>query len=427
MTKLWIVLSMSCLLASGAEPLKLTLKQAVGLALKQSPEVVLARLDEQRAELGIAAVREPLMPRLYAGSGLAYTYGMPTSVDGASPAVVQARAVRGIFSRPQDFQVAQAREDAHGAHIAADGVRDEIAYKTAMAFLDLEQVVRAQPAAARESASFAKAAELVNARVAEGREREIEARRAALVATRARQREAQLERERARLSGRLAEILGVEPATRVEPALEAREAPALPASEAECAERAVKENAELRKMESAISSKQLEARGFRAMRLPKADLVAQYGLFARFNNYADYFRSFQRNNAQIGISLSVPLFANAQDEARAGQAEVELQRLRTELQRTRLKVDNAARQAWDGVAEAASAEQLSELEWELAREQNDAALAQLDEGKVTLKDVEMAHAAVEQRSEQLGEARLGVERARYEVLRQTRALAEALR
>ena len=36
-------------------------------------------------------------------------------------------------------------------------------------------------------------------------------------------------------------------------------------------------------------------------RLPRADLVSQYGLFARFNNYDEFFRKFQRNNGQIGV------------------------------------------------------------------------------------------------------------------------------
>ncbi len=37
----------------------MTLREAVELAARQNPDVVLARLDEQRASLGIAAVREP--------------------------------------------------------------------------------------------------------------------------------------------------------------------------------------------------------------------------------------------------------------------------------------------------------------------------------------------------------------------------------
>jgi outer membrane protein TolC len=426
MTKLWIAVCLSCALARGAEPMKLTLKQAVALALKQSPELALARFDTLRAELGVKVVAEPLLPRVYAGSGLAYTNGFPMSIDGASPSIIEAKAVRGIYSRPQRFQVAEARENARGAHVAEEGARDEVVYKTAMAFLDLEQVVRAQPEAARESASFVQVAELVKLRLAEGRERDIEVRRAELARSQARRREAQLQRERERLSALLAEALGLDAAVRIEPALEERGAPALPASEEECAELALKQSAELRKLESGIAAKQLQARGFHAMRVPKIDLVAQYGLFARFNNYAEYFSRFQVNNGQIGISFSVPLFANAQDEAQAAQAGVEMERLRTELQRARLRVGNAARQAWAGVAEAESGAELARLEWELAGELCAASQAQMTEGRATMKEVELARAALEQRATQLDGARLGVERARYEVLRQTRALAAAL-
>ncbi|MGB9609814.1 MAG: hypothetical protein ACPL7M_02485, partial [Bryobacteraceae bacterium] len=79
----------------------LTLREAVDLAARQSPDIVLARLDEQRAVLGVQAVREPALPRLIVGSGLAYSSGMPMSIEGATPAVIQAKAVRTLWNRPQ--------------------------------------------------------------------------------------------------------------------------------------------------------------------------------------------------------------------------------------------------------------------------------------------------------------------------------------
>ncbi len=108
----WVLLSVLPALAGQRT---MTLKEAVELASRQSPEVVLARLDEQRAALEAQAVREPMLPRLITGSGLAYSGGMPMSIEGATPAVVQAKAVRALWNRPQGYQVAAARETARAA------------------------------------------------------------------------------------------------------------------------------------------------------------------------------------------------------------------------------------------------------------------------------------------------------------------------
>ena len=49
-------------------------------------------------------------------------------------------------------------------------------------------------------------------------------------------------------------------------------------------------------------------RAQKAARLPTVDLIAQYALFAKFNNYENFFRTFERNNGEIGMSFTVPLF-----------------------------------------------------------------------------------------------------------------------
>jgi outer membrane protein TolC len=168
-------------------------------------------------------------------------------------------------------------------------------------------------------------------------------------------------------------------------------------------------------------------RSFKAMRYPKVDLVAQYGLFAKFNHYTDYFRTFQRNNGEIGLAVSVPLFANAQDEAQAAQAEVDKQRIRTELQRLRSQVETDTRQAWEEIGEAETAQEVARLDLDLAREQVNLLLAQLEAGKATLKDVEEARYGEHEKWMQLYDARASLERAQFQLLRQTRMLVAALR
>src|SRR5689334_7189087 len=119
-----------------AEIHEMTLRQAVDLASRQNPDLALARLDEEKARQGIRVARDPFIPRLVAGSGLAYSNGFPMSIEGSAPSIVQARASQYLFNRPQQLAIAQAREDTRGAGIVVAGKRDEISYRVAALFLD---------------------------------------------------------------------------------------------------------------------------------------------------------------------------------------------------------------------------------------------------------------------------------------------------
>ena len=54
--------------------------------------MVLARLDQQRARAQVTIAKDAFVPKLFAGSGAAYTNGFPMSIDGNAPAVWIVRA-----------------------------------------------------------------------------------------------------------------------------------------------------------------------------------------------------------------------------------------------------------------------------------------------------------------------------------------------
>src|SRR6478609_7905866 len=100
------------LIASGAyaEVRTMTLRQAVDTAVRQNPEVVMARLEEQKAQEAVRIARDPFSPKVVVGSGLAYTSGFPMSVEGSAPSVFQARAIQSLYNKPRSYEVAAARE-----------------------------------------------------------------------------------------------------------------------------------------------------------------------------------------------------------------------------------------------------------------------------------------------------------------------------
>ena len=75
-----------------AETVTLTLKQAVEIALRENPDIALARIDEQRAAMSVRLMKDLFSPKVTAGSGGAYTNGYPLSVEGSGPSVLQAVA-----------------------------------------------------------------------------------------------------------------------------------------------------------------------------------------------------------------------------------------------------------------------------------------------------------------------------------------------
>src|SRR5215469_17499530 len=85
-----------CLCAS-AETRTLTLSQALDLALQQNPDLVISRLDQQRAHDQVTIAKDPFYPKIYAGSGLAWTYGFPTSIEGQAPSIMEARTNMALY------------------------------------------------------------------------------------------------------------------------------------------------------------------------------------------------------------------------------------------------------------------------------------------------------------------------------------------
>lgn len=402
-----------------AEIHTMTLKQAIDLSLTQNPDLALARLDELTAQHAVGLAKDPFTPRISVGSGLAYSSGFPMSIEGSAPSIVQAHASQYIFNRPQSYVVAQARENARGAALGTAAKRDEVTFRVVSLYLDAERAARNGALAQKELESLQKVTETVQAAVSEGRELPLAGRRAEYNVAHARQIVEALDSERAAAETNLAIALGMTANDRVRPA-EGDRAPApLPASEEEAIQTALDVNKELKRLQSQMAAKGLEIRGERSARLPRVDLVAQYGLFARYNHYEDYYRTFQRHNGQIGVSLQLPVLPGPGVSAQVGQTQTEVARLRIEYNSARNRIANDLRQSYRDVHKAETAREVARLDLEVAREQLSVHLAQLQEGRVSLRQVEESRAVESSKWITFYDAQYAVERARWAVLRQT--------
>ena len=419
------LLLLAALLAR-AEDHTLTLRQAIDLATRQNPDIALARLDELKARAAIRVARDPFLPRVVMGSGLAYSNGFPMSIEGSAPSVVQGAAQQYLFNRPQSYQVAQAKEDARGMAIAVTARRDEVAFRAASFYLDAERSARVGALAGKSVEDQQAILKVVEAQVSEGRALPLAEKQAALNLARARQLAEGLDDDRATAETALAMALGFPAEDRVHAVAEDRPAPPLPASEERAIQTAVESSTQLRQIESQIASKQLELRGQKSARLPHADLVAQYAMLAKFNNYAEFFNHFQRNNGEIGVAFQVPLF-QAGVRSQTAETEVDISHLKVELANARNRLSSDLQQSFRAVKKAETAAEVARLDLEVVREQLSVDLAQLQEGRLGMRQLSEVRLAENDKWIALYDAQYTLEKARWNVLRLTGTLVDVVR
>ncbi len=330
-----------------------------------------------------------------------------------------------LFDRPQSYQVAQANENVRAAEIDVAKQRDEVVYRVASLFLDAEQAARSLAAAQREGENVTRVLELVNTRVTEGRELPIELKKANLAVLRNKQQVDSVASDLISAETSLAEALGLAPDDRVRAAQEDRAALTLPTSEEQAIEESLDGNQELKRLESNIQAKTLEIKGYKAQRLPKVNLIAQYELFAKYY-YQNYYTNFQRNSGQLGASIDVPLLAGRSAQAYRAQAEADIAKLRIEVDRTRTRITADLRRAFQEVKRADSAREVARLDLDVARDQLSLDLAQMDEGRVPLAKVEESRALENDKWVAYYAAQHGSELARINVLRQMGTLTGTL-
>jgi outer membrane protein TolC len=427
MRKLGLLLFVIGAFRASAEVRDLTMRDAVALALKQNPDVVIARYDERKAEEAIRVARDPFVPKVVVGSGLAYSNGMPMSIEGATPSIFEARGISSIFDRPQSYRIAAARENRRTAALDTAAKQDEAAWRAADLYIEAERLKKALDTTGKEAEGLERALEAVRARVAEGRELPIEAKRAELMLARARYRRQALEASVQAAEDSLAAVVGLQPGDRVRVATDQRPVPEVPASADAAVEIAVKNSKEIRVLESRLLARGYDVRSARAAWLPKIDLVAQYAMLSRFNNYDQFFNRFERNNGQIGASFQVPIIPGPGASAQAAQAETESAQIRIQLRNARRKVEDDTRHAFADVQRAEAAQQVARLDLDVAREQVSILLAQNEEGRASLRDLEEARSAETGKWIDFYDAAATLEKARLAVLRQTGTLVAALR
>jgi len=402
----------------------LTLKRAVALALQNSRELALARVQSNVAEKTANVNRALFLPNFYTGSGIGYTRGYPQGIGGP-PSIFNLTYVQTIFNGPLRGEFRAAEERAEGQRLAFESTRDAVIVRAASAYLELAKVRRSLELLRQERESAQRIMDITRERLGAGVELPIEVTRAQLTAARIEQRIVHLEGREEALEGELRGLLRLPTNQRLEVAPEE-----LPASAdqpvRELVAMALAENSSIKRTEAERRAREHRLRGERIGYFPTVDLVSQYALLARFNNFDQFFRTFRRNNFNIGLDVKIPLFS-ARTSAAVALAQTDLNAAELELKTKRKDLEIEVRQQSRQARELEMAREVARLELQMAQENLHVVQSQFQEGRAGLRDVEKAR--LEESNKRLAFLDADYERqqAQLELLRSTGQLASVFR
>lgn len=396
---------------------RLTLRHTVALAVQNSRELALARIQQVVADRSAGVVRAEFQPNLFTGSGAAYTNGFPLG----APTLFNLGYRQTVFNPPLRGELRAAEEESRARQLSLDQTRDGVILRAALAFLELANVRHALGLLRSERTSAQKILDVTRERAAEGFELPIEVTRAELTAARVERSIAQLEGREELLESQLRDLTGLPPDRRLDVAPEEiPEEGARPSGE--LVELALANNLDIRQAESARRAREHRLRGEKGGYWPTLDLVGQYGIFSRFNNYDEFYSRFERHNVTLGIQARIPIFS-ARTSASVRLARSQLSRAELELSQKRAEVERDVRRQARATREAEANRGVARLELQLAQENLRVLQAQFDEGRASLRDLEKAR--LEEHNQWMAylDSELQRKRAQLELLRTTGQLA----
>ena len=119
------------------------------------------------------------------------------------------------------------------------------------------------------------------------------------------------------------------------------------------------------------------------------EVVGQYAILSKFNNYLDFYKKFERNNVSLGVQVTIPIFAS-KTRATVALATTQLQAAELTLGNKRQEVRLDVQQKVRTVREVDAAREVARLDLKLAQETLQIAQSKFDEGRLTLRDIERA-------------------------------------
>jgi outer membrane protein TolC len=413
-------ISLLLLIASGmvvaqAEPL--TLKRAVQLALTHSTAMAQASADEQRAFASYREARDQYVPQVVVGSGLGKSWGFPLSLENAAPSIFNVNSQSAVLNPALREFVRAARNESGAAALQTKDQRQQVMQETVITYLELAKWEAMLPELTTTYADAQKALDLIKQRVEAGVDSQTEGQKTQLIAARAHLRALQGQGAVDVLRDQLAKLTGL-PSNSIVTVSDS--VPALPEikEEEDLTAKATESSFALRAAELKAKAQTFRAKGEHRSLWPSLDFAAQYAVLAKYNNYDQFFVTFERNNASLGAVIRFP-FLNFSQRAHAQAADAEATRAHKEVENAKNQVSQEVLKLQRSVEQLKAAQDVSQLEYELARSNANAVEIRINSGTANIHDQADAQTDLAEKFNSLEDAKFQLMRARIGLLRAT--------
>ncbi len=414
-----LILSLLIALSLPASGEPLTLKRAVALAVTHSPLAGEAGADEQRAFASMLEARNQYIPQVNVGSGLGDSWGYPLSLEGSAPSLFNVSAQSAMFNPALREFVRAARSESKATGEASKERRNQIIQDTALTYLELVKWEGLTDHLRQQHDDALKMQQVVDQRIQEGVDNEQTRTQARLATARANLRITQAQGAVDVLRSTLSQLTGL-PVAAIQTDLES--VPALPqvAEQDDLTTKAAEASPAVLSAQEHAIAQGLRARGEHRALWPSMDFATQYAVLAKFNNWTQFFptKAFERNNATVGVVIRFP-FLNFSQKAHAEAADADAIHATKEVEVTKNQVSQETLKLQRAVQQLTAAQEVSELEYEIAKSNADAVEIRMNAGTASIHDAANARTEVTEKYSAVQDANFQLLRARIGLLRAT--------
>ena len=422
----WTTLSAIAVLSCVSAAAQVSLFTVVDLALRNSTSVRMAQADVMRAAAGLTESKDAYIPNLNFGSSLGYSYGFPLG----EPSVFNVSSQSLLFTFSQPDYIRSARAAVRSAEFSLKDAREQVILDASLDYIQLDKAQQTLAALDQEKQYADKLVSIEEDRVLAGVENRIELTKAKLTAAQIDLKRIHARNDAEMVRQQLAHLTGL-PATSF--VTNPNSIPSTPQSPFTLEENqpAAMQNAGVQAAQANAKSKLYVAFGdSRQIFRPQLYAGGNYSLFAKFNNYNEFYQHFQYNNFDIGVSIKVTLF-DASLKARERRSAADAAHAAAQADQARNAASEQISQLQKSVTELTAQQRVAQLQAELAQEQLDAIDTQLNNGSgspngpvLTPKDEQQARIQERQRYEDVLDANYAVLRAELSLMRSTGSIED---
>jgi outer membrane protein TolC len=403
---------------------QISFTSALDLALKNSPNVLMAQANVEKARAALSQSRDVYVPSVAGGSGLGYSYGFPVG----QPSVFNFTMQSLVFNFSQGDYIRASHFALNAAELALKDAQQAVTEDVAITYVALDRDSQRQKALSEQEGYAYRLIDIIQERLGAGEDTPIDLTGAQLSAAQIKLAKLRSDDEAENDQAHLALLIGV-PAQGL--SVVSSSIPSFTSPQVDLPEASPKSSPSVASAYATANAKQQIAFGdARYLWRPQISFAAQYNRYAKFNNYDLYYSHFQHNNFGIGVEITLPIFdmahrAKARESAAdAVYAEREADQARDQFLEGRQKMRHAT-------SELAAQAQVATLDQQLAQQQLDILMVQLKSGngnpsapQMTPKDEEKSRIAEREKFLTVLDTSFEMRKAEINLLRQTGQLED---